>query len=1289
VYVTGSSEVPEFLDFVRRTGRSFLRKPFQHAELGRLVGLTAGPASPPAKPRRLWSRTSLGCFVVTTRGHNHVVPSEWTPPTEFDDYNVLQRLGAGSNGSVWLAEDMVLARHVAVKFPAGQALATADRQRFLVEARAAARLQHPNVVSIYRVGEVDDRPYLVCEFVRGKTLDTIGKPLPTRDALRIATDLARGLAAAHRAGVLHRDIKPANAIVAEDGAGKLLDFGLAAFSHGDGADTATTRGAIDGTPAYLAPEVWRGQPHTRRTDVYAFGAMIYELRAGLPPFAGVAVADLARATGERDAASLAIGDDPLDARLAAIVSRCLDRDPAIRFASGDELRAALEELVRGGDRPQVIRGNPYRGLRAFQADHRALFFGRASEIGIAVERLRSDACLLVTGDSGVGKSSLCRAGVIPEFMAGSARDGRQWTSVTMVPGRRPLRALCSAVADLAGIEPTALEDAVERDPPILARALHHRGGTAGGVLLFIDQLEELATIADPRQALVVDSALAEITAGVPGVRLLATVRADFLGRLARLPRIAEDFSRVLYFLRPLSRERIRDVIAGPARIAGTRFETEALVETLVEATTATDGALPLLQFTLAELWERRDVASETITEALLSEVGGVAGALARHADTVIAALSPLQRTRARRMLLRLVTLDGTRARRSDAELGTGDADARAALDALVRGRLVVAYEGEEGSAYEIAHEALVGGWSTLGRWLLEEKDRRAVREALATAAAEWSRSSRSSEALLGAGRLSEVEGLAFEDLTTVEEELVAASRRALRRRRVLRWATIAAVPVLALATWATASSAARTDARRKFEVVRAAGVKALAASRARDDEVRTARARAFALSDARDPTAEAAWDAATALASAVDRDYRDAATSLEAALTLDPGQRTVRNELADALYERAVLSEEWHHADRAEELVRRMLLYDDRGERRRRWEEPATLLVRTDPPSAEVRLSPAPPAPAAEPEQVAGAAARSLYPGTWVLDVSARGRADVRVVFLARRGERLELDVALPVREAVPPGFVYLPAGAFEVGSAADDAVRRGFFNAPPLHTVRTAAFFIARAEVTYGDWLGWLEALPPAERARRTPSVAAGLATPGAVSLRRNSAGWELLLHTGASPVVGRTGEPLVYPQRGRNARVDWLRLPVTGVSPQDFEAFAAWLDATGRVPGARLCSELEWERAARGADGRPYPHGFALEADDANHDATYGRDAMGPDPVGSHPRSRSLYGIDDASGNAFEITRGVDPGVYVARGGSYWHDRKTADLANREVMVPTMRDATIGARICASPRG
>jgi formylglycine-generating enzyme required for sulfatase activity len=314
----------------------------------------------------------------------------------------------------------------------------------------------------------------------------------------------------------------------------------------------------------------------------------------------------------------------------------------------------------------------------------------------------------------------------------------------------------------------------------------------------------------------------------------------------------------------------------------------------------------------------------------------------------------------------------------------------------------------------------------------------------------------------------------------------------------------------------------------------------------------------------------------------------------------------------------------------------------------------------------------------------------ALAKGSYLVLLRAEGRAEVRYPVLVDRGERVSIRAALPALADVPAGFVYVPEGRFLFGSADEDA-RAGFFDTVPLHEVRLAGYLIQRTEVTYASWLEYLRALGPEERARRTPRAAAKVGLSGALEITEERDGrWRITLQPSVRVSTAREGEPLRYEGRSRRAEQDWGRLPVSGISAVDAMAYAAWLDATKRAPGARLCTGAEWEKAARGADGREYPHGAHLDLDDASFDSTYGREAMGPDEVGSHPASRSPFGLDDTTGNVFEwTTSSLARGEYVVRGGSYFHDPKTLRLPNRNASPPTLRDTNVGLRLCATPRG
>jgi formylglycine-generating enzyme required for sulfatase activity len=263
---------------------------------------------------------------------------------------------------------------------------------------------------------------------------------------------------------------------------------------------------------------------------------------------------------------------------------------------------------------------------------------------------------------------------------------------------------------------------------------------------------------------------------------------------------------------------------------------------------------------------------------------------------------------------------------------------------------------------------------------------------------------------------------------------------------------------------------------------------------------------------------------------------------------------------------------------------------------------------------------------------------------------------------------------------------VYVPPGRGFFGSSQDEGVRQ-FFNTTPLHPIETRGFLIARRETTWADYIDYLGALPAAEQKRRTPHVG-GTALTGQLDLKKAGDSWQLAIENGSRMQVLRKGDKLHLP-RDKRADQDWLRLPVAGVSFRDARAYAAWLSQTGRLPGARLCSEMEWERAARGADDREFPNGDALRPADANFDATYGKkpNAFGPDEVGSHPGSRSPFGVDDLAGNVWEwVESSLVPGEAVARGGSAYATRDTCRSVNREAPEPAFRANVLGIRICAS---
>ncbi len=267
------------------------------------------------------------------------------PGSCFGPYEILAPLGAGGMGEVYRARDTRLGREVAVKLLPAAAGAEAERlRRFEVEARAASALNHPNVLTIHDVGTQDGRPYLVAELLTGETLRArlVRGALPLAEAVELAVQVARGLAAAHERGIAHRDLKPENLFVTAEGTMKILDFGLARLEEpsGEEADGSLTRpGAVLGTLGYMAPEQVRGQPADSRADLFALGAVIYEMATGRRAFAGASAAELASAT---------LRDEPswseLPSALAQLLRHCLAKEPSRRWQSARDIVLGLETV---------------------------------------------------------------------------------------------------------------------------------------------------------------------------------------------------------------------------------------------------------------------------------------------------------------------------------------------------------------------------------------------------------------------------------------------------------------------------------------------------------------------------------------------------------------------------------------------------------------------------------------------------------------------------------------------------------------------------------------------------------------------------------------------------------------------------------------------------------------------------------------------------------------------------------------------------------------------------------
>ena len=285
------------------------------------------------------------------------------PGLHLGPYEIVGAIGAGGMGEVYRARDPRLARDVAIKvLPPAYSLDPDRLHRFEQEARAAASLNHPNILAVFDIGQHDGAPYIVSELLEGETLRarlqrTPSRPLPRRNAIDYALQIARGLAAAHEKGIVHRDLKPENIFVTSDERVKILDFGLAKLADAQVAATVTRTsagpgtepGVVLGTVGYMSPEQVRAQAVDHRADIFAFGAILYEMLSGRRAFLGDSQADVMVAIVSEAAPSLSGPTPNTPAGLTRIVDRCLEKNPGARFQSTHDLRFALEGISPQSD----------------------------------------------------------------------------------------------------------------------------------------------------------------------------------------------------------------------------------------------------------------------------------------------------------------------------------------------------------------------------------------------------------------------------------------------------------------------------------------------------------------------------------------------------------------------------------------------------------------------------------------------------------------------------------------------------------------------------------------------------------------------------------------------------------------------------------------------------------------------------------------------------------------------------------------------------------------------------
>ncbi|AKJ02441.1 serine/threonine protein kinase [Archangium gephyra] len=627
-------------------------------------------------------------------------------PTHVGPYRLLHPLGSGGMGQVFAAIHETTGQQVALKLLSPTAVAAPQLvARFLQEARVMNQLDHPGVVRVFHWDRLGDLVFLTMELLQGLSLRewlrSQSGPAPLPSALALCRQIADTMVDVHARGIVHRDLKPENVFLCRDEAVapgyrvKLLDFGIAKVPPGaDGALTTqvhTHESTLMGTYLYIAPEqLLNASTVDGGADVYALGVLLFELLAGRTPFASEEPVELIAAHVNKEPPPLKQWVPALPGALSAFIASMLAKNPAER----PTMQLCRDTLGRPWQWEQDVC--PVPGLAPFTEAQAELFFGRKAETQALLDlleeaRVGTRRWVQLEGLSGVGKSSLLQAGLLPRLKEPSAQQAPRWLVATVRPSYEPVRNLARALAGACsstetGGRPEELEQLLRRGGEALRTFVETHTPQDCRLLLVLEPMEELFTLGTAECSLMDELLSTALASPESSLRLLTSLRSDFLHRIEQMPLLARGLQAAARFpLLPMEDEALTQVIQGMARYAGLRL-SEGLAERMVKDARSEGGRLPLLGHTLRGLWSQSGGA--LLTHEHYERLGGVGGALARQAESLLDGLGVEGRERARWILLELVQVSrgvpATRRPRSRQEVLAAAGNDELAKEVLLR-----------------------------------------------------------------------------------------------------------------------------------------------------------------------------------------------------------------------------------------------------------------------------------------------------------------------------------------------------------------------------------------------------------------------------------------------------------------------------------------------------------------------------------------------------------------------------------------------------------------------------
>ncbi len=745
---------------------------------------------------------------------------------EIKGYELRELIGTGGFGAVYRAYQPIIGREVAVKVILPEyANAPTFIRRFETEAQLVARLEHPYIVPLYDYWRDPKGAYLVMRYLRGGSLTQLIRqngPLSFERAGVMLNQIASALAVAHNDGVIHRDLKPDNILLDEAGNHYLSDFGIAK-DIGRNNVNLTQTGTIIGSPAYLSPEQITGEDVTALSDVYSLGILLHYALTGEHPFPGKTPTAMMIHQLHDPVPLLQSRRDDVTDHIEEVLQRTTAKDPSMRYISVMELALAYNRALREsnastsqiqrlmttdggllmtGMAPHEIK-NPYKGLKAFEEADNGDFFGREQLTERLVERLTprgqdgvGERLLVIVGPSGSGKSSVVKAGLIPALRHGAIvgndviASSQDWFYTEMVPGAHPMEEMEAALLRIAVNPPESLLHQLQEDERGLVRAVKRvLPDDNSQLVILIDQFEEVFTLTEDnatRQHFL-NSLMKAANEDRSRLRLILTLRADFYDRPLSYYEFGEMVRVHTEVVLPLGARELENAIILPARQIGVTLEA-GLATAIADDVREQPGALPLLQYALTQLFERRD--GSRLTLAAYDEIGGAMGALARRAEQIYQELNEVEQIAAQQMFLRLVTLgegqEDTRRRILRTELhNLGDNVAMERVIATLGKQRLLTFDNDPQTrepTLEVAHEALIREWNRLRDWLDAAREDLRTQRRLNHATSEWLAQNRDDSFLASGSRLEQFAGLRDTPFVAMNQQEAAYVAESLNRK---------------------------------------------------------------------------------------------------------------------------------------------------------------------------------------------------------------------------------------------------------------------------------------------------------------------------------------------------------------------------------------------------------------------------------------------------------------------------------------------------------------------------